>query len=39
MKESDIVLALAGKIGSISGERHQRLLSRLCGHLQPKGKV
>jgi mRNA interferase MazF len=28
-----------GTIGSISGERHQRLLSRLCEHLYPKGKI
>jgi mRNA interferase MazF len=27
-----------GAIGSISGERHQRLLSRLSEHLQPKDK-
>ena len=27
-----------GTIGSISGERHQRLLSRLSEHLRPKGK-
>jgi mRNA interferase MazF len=28
-----------GTIGSISGERHQRLLSTLTGYLQPKDKI
>ena len=28
-----------GTIGSISGERHQRLLSRLSEHLRPKDKT
>jgi mRNA interferase MazF len=28
-----------GTIGSISGQRHQRLLSRLCAHLYPKEKI
>jgi mRNA interferase MazF len=28
-----------GTIGSISGERHQRLLTRLSEHLQPKDKI
>jgi len=28
-----------GTIGSISGERHQRLLSRLSEHLRPKNKI
>jgi hypothetical protein len=33
------VNSFLGTIGSISGERHQRLLSRLCEHLYPKGKI
>jgi mRNA interferase MazF len=28
-----------GTIGSISGQRHQRLLSRLSGYLQSKDKI
>ena len=28
-----------GTIGFISGERHQRLVSRLCEHLQPKSGI
>jgi mRNA interferase MazF len=28
-----------GTIGFISGQRHQRLLSRLCAHLHPKARV
>jgi mRNA interferase MazF len=28
-----------GTIGSISGQRHQRLLSRLSEYLQPKDKI
>ena len=28
-----------GTIGSISGQRHQRLLSKLSEHLQPKDKI
>jgi mRNA interferase MazF len=28
-----------GTIGSISGPRHQSLLSKLSEHLQPKGKI
>jgi len=28
-----------GTIGSISGERHQRLLSRLSEHLRPKSTI
>ena len=30
--------AMLGAIGSISGERHQRLLTRLCEHLLRKPK-
>ena len=28
-----------GTIGSISGRRHQRLLARLSGYLQPKAEI
>jgi mRNA interferase MazF len=28
-----------GAIGSFSGERHQRLLSKLAEHLRPKGQI